>query len=133
MVKPETLLDLAPEAHRQKKFDGSTHRHYPGRPRHQSKKWSNWSSNSPKTIGSWGYDRIVGALKNVGYTVSHQTIGNILKRHDLPTCPGTKKDHNMARVYSLPLGHLGRHRFLHGRSLDEEWVGDLLHPVFPPG
>jgi putative transposase len=26
---------------------------------------------------SWGYDRIVGALANLGYTVSDQTVGNI--------------------------------------------------------
>jgi len=29
---------------------------------------------------SWGYDRIVGALANLGYTISDQTVGNILKR-----------------------------------------------------
>ena len=26
---------------------------------------------------SWGYDRIVGALANLGYTLSDQTVGNI--------------------------------------------------------
>jgi transposase InsO family protein len=40
---------------------------------------------------TWGYDRIVGALKNVGYTVSDQTVGNILKRHDIPPAPQRKK------------------------------------------
>ena len=33
---------------------------------------------------SWGYDRIVGALTNLGYTISDQTVGNILKRHGIP-------------------------------------------------
>jgi len=33
---------------------------------------------------SWGYDRIQGALKHLGYTISDQTIGNILKRHGIP-------------------------------------------------
>jgi putative transposase len=33
---------------------------------------------------SWGYDRIVGALANIGYTISDQTVGNILKRHGIP-------------------------------------------------
>ena len=28
----------------------------------------------------WGYDRIVGALSNLGYTVSDQTVGSVLKR-----------------------------------------------------
>jgi transposase InsO family protein len=32
----------------------------------------------------WGYDRIAGALANLGHTVSDQTIGNILRRHDIP-------------------------------------------------
>jgi hypothetical protein len=30
---------------------------------------------------SWGYDRIAGALKNLGQKVSAQTVGNILRRH----------------------------------------------------
>ena len=29
---------------------------------------------------SWGYDRIVGALANLGYHVSDQTVGNVLQR-----------------------------------------------------
>src|SRR6267142_2763311 len=33
------------------------------------------------------YDRIVGALANLGYTISDQTVGNILKRHGLPPAP----------------------------------------------
>jgi len=36
---------------------------------------------------SWGYDRIVGALANLGHTISDQTVGNILKRHGLPPAP----------------------------------------------
>jgi transposase InsO family protein len=31
----------------------------------------------------WGYDRIVGALANLGHRISDQTVGNILKRHGL--------------------------------------------------
>src|SRR5687768_3716129 len=32
---------------------------------------------------SWGYDRIQGALKHLGYTISDQTVGHILKRHGI--------------------------------------------------
>src|SRR5207249_3111528 len=39
---------------------------------------------------SWGYDRIVGALANLGLTVSDQTVGNILKRHGLAPAPERK-------------------------------------------
>lgn len=28
----------------------------------------------------WGYDRIAGALQNLGHSVSDQTVGNILRR-----------------------------------------------------
>src|SRR5215467_7000300 len=31
----------------------------------------------------WGYDRIVGALANLGHQVSDQTVGNILRRHGI--------------------------------------------------
>ena len=36
---------------------------------------------------SWGYDRIAGALANLGHRVSDQTIGNILKRHGIAPAP----------------------------------------------
>jgi putative transposase len=36
---------------------------------------------------SWGYDRIVGALANLGYQVSDQTVGNVLRRHNIPPAP----------------------------------------------
>jgi hypothetical protein len=39
---------------------------------------------------AWGYDRIVGALANLGYTISDQTVGNILKRHGIPPAPERK-------------------------------------------
>ena len=40
---------------------------------------------------SWGYDRIAGAVQHLGYTISDQTVGNILKRHGLPPAPERKK------------------------------------------
>jgi hypothetical protein len=40
---------------------------------------------------SWGYNRIVGALTNLGYTISDQTVGNILKRHGIPPAPERQK------------------------------------------
>lgn len=39
----------------------------------------------------WGYDRIVGALANLGHEVSDQTVGNILGRHGLGTAPERKR------------------------------------------
>ena len=40
---------------------------------------------------SWGYDRLVGAAKHLGYAMSDQTIGNILKRHGIPPAPARTK------------------------------------------
>ena len=39
---------------------------------------------------SWGYDRVVGALANLGHEVSDQTVGNVLRRHGLPPAPARK-------------------------------------------
>ena len=39
----------------------------------------------------WGNDRIVGALANLGYVISDQTVGNILHRHALPPAPERKR------------------------------------------
>ena len=39
---------------------------------------------------TWGYDRIVGALANIGRRVSDQTVGNILRRHGIPPAPKRK-------------------------------------------
>jgi hypothetical protein len=35
----------------------------------------------------WGYDRIVGALANLGHRLSHQTVKNILCRHGIAPSP----------------------------------------------
>jgi hypothetical protein len=39
----------------------------------------------------WGYDRISGALANLGYEISDQTVGNVLQRHALPPAPERKR------------------------------------------
>ena len=41
---------------------------------------------------SWGYDRIAGALANLGHEVADQTVGNILKRHGIPLAPERRKN-----------------------------------------
>ena len=35
----------------------------------------------------WGYDRIVGAPANLGHHLSDQTVGNVLRRHDIEPAP----------------------------------------------
>ncbi len=40
---------------------------------------------------SWGYRRIVGALRDLGNEVSHQTVANVLKSHEVAPAPERKK------------------------------------------
>jgi putative transposase len=40
---------------------------------------------------SWGYDRIQGALENLGHKVSDQTVGNILRQHGIEPAPLRKR------------------------------------------
>ncbi|MDB4445965.1 integrase core domain-containing protein, partial [bacterium] len=40
---------------------------------------------------TWGYDRISGALSNVGYRICDSTIGNILKSHGIEPAPDRKR------------------------------------------
>src|SRR6266700_2165442 len=35
----------------------------------------------------WGYDRIVGALANLGHRLSDQTVKNILRQHGIAPAP----------------------------------------------
>jgi putative transposase len=39
----------------------------------------------------WGYDRIAGAMANLGYVISDQTVGNVLRRNGLPPAPERKR------------------------------------------
>ena len=41
-----------------------------------------------------GYDRIQGALANLGHTISDITVGNILKEHGIPPAPERKRQTN---------------------------------------
>ena len=44
-----------------------------------------------KENSDWGYDRIVGAMANLGYRLSDQTVGNILQRHGISPAPARKR------------------------------------------
>ncbi len=89
IVKPETILSW----HRKlvaKKFDGSQQRKATGRPR-VDQTLEALVVRMALENRSWGYDRIVGAMANLGYAVSDQTVGNILRRHGIPTAPARKR------------------------------------------
>jgi transposase InsO family protein len=89
IVTPETILAW----HRKfiaKKLDGSQQRKTPGRPLMDAELEA-LVVRLAQENRSWGYDRIAGALAPLGYTLSDQTVGNILKRHGIPPAPARKK------------------------------------------
>jgi len=85
VAKPDTILAWYRKLVA-KKFDGSQHRRYPGRPPIEPKLEELIVKMARENSG-WGYDRIVGALSNLGHTVSDQTVGNVLKRHGITPAP----------------------------------------------
>ena len=88
IVTPDTILAW----HRKlvaQKFDGSQQRKALGRPKIGAELEA-LVVRMAQENRSWGYDRIVGALANLGYTVSDQTVGNILKRHGMAPAPERK-------------------------------------------
>src|SRR5262252_2216856 len=88
IVKPDTILGW----HRKlvaQKFDSSPQRKAPGRPMIDPELEA-LIVRMAQENRSWGYDRIVGALANLGLTVSAQTVGNVLKRHGIAPAPERK-------------------------------------------
>ena len=72
------------------KFDGSRFRKRVGRPR-VAEEIERLVVRMANENPSWGYDRIVGALANLGHRLSDQTVGNILRRHGLSPAPKRKQ------------------------------------------
>ena len=73
-----------------RKFDGSKARRGPGRPRIK-REVEQLIIRMASENRAWGYDRIAGALANLGYEISDQTIGTVLRRHGLPPAPERKR------------------------------------------
>ena len=89
IVKPETILGW----HRKrvaKKFDGAEQRQSPGRPK-VDQALEALVIRLARDNRSWRHDRIVGALAELGYAISDQTVGNILKRHNILPAPERQK------------------------------------------
>jgi hypothetical protein len=92
VAKPDTILAWYRKLIA-RKFDGSKYRSYPGRPpvKHEI---AELVVRMARENPGWGYDRIVGAMANLGHAVSDQTVGNILRRHGIPPAP--KRSQNTA-------------------------------------
>ena len=88
-AKPDTILGWYRKLVAQK-FDGSKARRKLGRPQVDDdieQLIVRMARENPR----WGYDRIAGALANLGHQVSDQTVGNVLRRHGIPPAPQRKR------------------------------------------
>ncbi|HET6879352.1 MAG TPA: integrase core domain-containing protein [Pirellulales bacterium] len=86
---PDTILRW----HRElvaKKRDHSEKRKSPGRPK-IAKEVEELVLKMAKENPTWGYDRIQGALANLGHEISDTTVGNILKANGIEPAPQRKK------------------------------------------
>jgi putative transposase len=126
-AKPETILGWY-RKFVAKKFDGSKSRSYPGRPRIK-REIESLIVRMAKENPSWGYDRVVGALGNLGYPLSDQTVGNILRRHGVAPAPQRKHTVRWKDFIRNPHGGSGGNRLLHGRSPHVEGPGHILRAV----
>jgi len=88
-AKPDTLYRWYRELIA-KKFDGSRFRKSLGRPP-VAEEIERLVVRMARENLSWGYDRIVGAIANLGHKLSDETVGNILRRHDIPPAPKRKQ------------------------------------------
>jgi len=89
VAKPDTLLAWYRKLIATK-FDGSKSRKSRGCPR-VDEETERLVVRMAKENSGWGYDRIVGAMANLGLRLSDQTVGNILRRHDIPPAPQRKQ------------------------------------------
>jgi len=84
IVTPETLLAW----HRKliaQKYDGSGRRR-PGRPR-TAEEIEALVVRMARDNRDWGYERIQGALSNLGHAIGRATIADILRRHGIEPAP----------------------------------------------
>jgi putative transposase len=89
VAKPDTLLAWYRKLIAQK-FDGSKERKSRGRPRVEQEV-EQLVVKMARENSRWGYDRIAGALANLGHQISDQSVGNILRRQGIPPAPQRQK------------------------------------------
>jgi putative transposase len=93
VAKPDTILAWYRRLIAQK-FDGSKYRRYPGRPS-AGREVTELVLRLARENPAWGYDRIAGALDNLGHSISDQTVAisydasvSLLLRSDASTPTG---------------------------------------------
>jgi hypothetical protein len=77
---------------------------------------------------SWGYDRMVGALRNLGSTISDQTVGNVLKRQGISPDPERKKTLMWREFIRIHMDVLGATAVFSSEMW--AWLGFVISSVF---
>jgi putative transposase len=101
IVTPDTILAW----HRKlvaQQCDGAAQRQAPGRPPIAAELEA-LVVRMAQEHRAWGYARIAGALKHLGYTISAQSVGNIRKRHGLPPAPERQKTTTWKQFMRTPM------------------------------
>ena len=110
MARPDTILAWYRKLVA-RKFDGSKAPRGPGRPRIK-REVEQLIVRMAKENRDWGYDRIAGALANLGYKVCDQTVGNVLQRHALLPAPERKRTTTWSAFIRIHLALLAGTDFL---------------------
>ncbi len=113
------------------KFDGSMVRRYPGRPRIK-REIEELIIRMASENRDWGYDRIAGALANLGHEISDQTVGNVLRRHGLPPAPERKRMTTWAAFVRTHLALLAGTDFFAAEVLTLRGLVTYYVPVLHP-
>ena len=103
IVTPDTLFRWYQKLIAQK-YDGSRNRGS-GRPR-SSEDVTDLIIRIAKENAGWGYTRIVGALKNLGITISRTTVKHILKEHGIEPAPKRGKGMSWATFIKVHFGEI---------------------------
>jgi hypothetical protein len=137
VARPETILAWYRKLVA-RKFDGSKARRSPGRPRIK-REVEQLIVRMAKENRDWGYDRIAGALANLGYKVCDQAVGNVLQRHALPPAPERKRTTTwpaFIRIHlALLAGTESRRVDIAGITVhpDERWMQQMARNVTMEG
>jgi len=115
VMKPDTIMSWY-RKRVARKFDGSKLRLYPGRPRIDGEIEELVVRMARENLG-WGYDRIVGAMGNLGYTLSDKTVGNILRRQGILPAPKRKRETTWADFTRTHMSVLAGTDFFTGEVL----------------
>ncbi len=125
IVTPDTILRW----HRQliaQKYDGSAKRG-PGRPRVNDTSRKLGLRMARENV-TWGYSRLVGALKNLGYTVGRSMVRRILNEHGIDPAPERSRRTPWRAFIKAHLGEIAEADFFTLEVLT--LVGPLRYHVF---